>query len=139
MKRDSYKAANSANKAKREDTQMKLAREADGTQPVTMTLDEAAEVHEAMVEARHLLDRVVDPLLGGGCGALHPVTKVGHALTKAERLIRNAMMKRDAPPKSYVKRGPKTPCHFCKKPTTRLVRFGYLTFDTPCCEHCEHH
>jgi hypothetical protein len=98
MKRQSYKGANAANKAKREDTQMKLAREADGTQPVMMTLDEAATIHEAMVEARHLLDRVVDPLLGGGCGALHPVTKVGHALTKAERLLRNAMMLRRMTP-----------------------------------------
>lgn len=42
------------------------------------------------------------------------------------------------PPKPYVKRGPKKPCHFCKKPTTRLVRFGYLTFDTACCARCEH-
>jgi len=142
MKRDSYKGANAANKKALEDAQVKLAREADGAQPVTMLLYEAAAVHEAMVEARHLLDRVVDPLLGGGCGALHPVTKVGNALTEAERLIRNAMMKRDAPPespKAYVKRGPKVPCHFCKKPTTRLVRFGYLTFDTACCAHCEDH
>jgi hypothetical protein len=30
------------------------------------------------------------------------------------------------------------PCHFCKRPTLRMVRFGYLTFDLPCCVRCQH-
>lgn len=29
------------------------------------------------------------------------------------------------------------PCHFCSTPTKRQVRFGYLTFFTPCCLKCE--
>lgn len=28
------------------------------------------------------------------------------------------------------------PCHFCKKPTKRQVRFGYCTYFTPCCVTC---
>lgn len=29
------------------------------------------------------------------------------------------------------------PCAFCKVPTRRRVKFGYLTFFQPCCVRCE--
>jgi hypothetical protein len=56
-----------------------------------LSVDEAEAVRTALVEARHLLELVSIPLMGGGCGARHPVTLVEYALTKAEALVSNSM------------------------------------------------
>lgn len=58
----------------------------------SLTLEEANEVKEALVEARHLLELVSGPLLGSrGCGERHPVTLVGYQLQRAEALMGVAM------------------------------------------------
>lgn len=28
-------------------------------------------------------------------------------------------------------------CHFCGRRTRRKARFGYMTFDVPCCRRCD--
>ena len=56
-----------------------------------LTLEDAEVIRAALMESRHLLELVTQPLMGGGCGARHPVTLVEYALARAESLMALAM------------------------------------------------
>lgn len=55
-----------------------------------LALEDAETVRMALVEARHLIELVAQPLLGA-CNGQHPVNDVRKALTKAEVLMERAL------------------------------------------------